>query len=57
MTARTSLSSSACYSDLGVSVLPVIAWEICLAAFLILKGFGRRLSPRRITNPKDSDNG
>lgn len=25
--------------DLGVFVVPVFAWEICLAAFLILKGF------------------
>ena len=25
--------------DLGVLVIPIFAWEICLATFLILKGF------------------
>jgi hypothetical protein len=26
-------------SDLGVCVVPIFAWEICLAIFLITKGF------------------
>jgi len=33
--------------DLGVLVVPIFAWEICLATFLILKGFR---SPATTTN-------
>jgi hypothetical protein len=33
--------------DLGVPVIPIFAWEICLATFLILKGFR---SPATTTN-------
>jgi hypothetical protein len=34
--------------DLGLFVLPVFAWEICLAAFLILKGFRSTATTPRV---------